>query len=199
MRPSMLNDRSSILPLLETRRSGKPRELVGPGPSAEELQRILAIAARVPDHGKLTPWRFVTIGEDQRGALTLLLRRALAEEDPSATSAHLQAEEEFAHYAGQLVVLISAPVENHKIPVWEQVLSCGTVGMNLLTAAHALGFVAGWVTGWRAYSPTVNAAFCAPGERIAGFVFIGHPSRDLEDRPRPGVDEVARAWQPPEL
>jgi nitroreductase len=195
----MLNDRSSILSLLETRRSGKPRELVGPGPSAEELQRILTIAARVPDHGKLTPWRFVVVGEDQRGALALLLRRALAGEDPGATSAHLQAEAEFAHYAGQLIVLISAPVENHKIPVWEQVLSCGTVGMNLLTAAHALGFVAGWVTGWRAYSPTVNAAFCAPGERIAGFVFIGHSSRELEDRPRPATEVVARAWQPPEL
>ena len=194
----MLNDRSSILSLLETRRSGKPRELAGPGPSAEELERILSIATRVPDHGKLAPWRFVLVGEDQRDELALLLRRALTEEDRDATAAHHNAEEEFAHYAGQLVVLISAPVENHKIPVWEQVLSCGTVGMNLLTAAHALGYVAGWVTGWRAYSPMVNAAFCAPGERIAGFIFIGHPSRELEDRPRPPLEDIARTWQPPE-
>jgi nitroreductase len=195
----MLNDRSSILSLLETRRSGKPRELVGPGPSTEEMERILTIAARVPDHGKLTPWRFVLVGGDQRDALARLLRRALAEENPGATPAHHEAENEFAQYAGQLVVLISAPVQNHKIPVWEQQLSCGTVGMNLLNAAHALGFVAGWVTGWRAYSPMVNATFCAPGERIAGFVFIGHPGRDLEDRPRPALDEVARQWQPPTL
>jgi nitroreductase len=124
------------------------------------------------------------------------LHRALSAEDPSATDAHRKAEDEFAHYAGQLVVLISAPVENHKIPVWEQQLSCGTVGMNLLTAAHALGYVAGWVTGWRAYSPMVNAAFCAPGERIAGFVFIGRPARELEDRPRPTLSDVVRAWQP---
>ena len=143
----MLNDRSSILSLLETRRSGKPRELAGPGPTAAELERILTIAVRVPDHGKLTPWRLVLIGDDQRDELAQLLHRALAEEDLDAGSAHHAAEDEFAHYAGQLVVLISAPVENHKIPIWEQQLSCGTVGMNLLLAAHALGYVAGWVTG----------------------------------------------------
>jgi len=195
----MLNDRSSILSLLETRRSGKPRELAGPGPSGQELERILAIAARVPDHGKLTPWRFVTVGDDQRDALALLLRRALSEEDPEATPAVAEKAEQFAHYAGQLVVLVSAPVEAHKIPVWEQQLSCGTAGMNLLTAAHALGYVAGWVTGWQAYSPMVNAAFCAPGERIAGFVFIGHPIRELEDRPRPDLATVWRRWEPPAL
>lgn len=195
----MLNDRSSLLALLETRRSGKPRDLVGPGPTPDEFERILAISARVPDHGKLTPWRFVLVGEDQRDALALLLRQALAEEDRSSTPAHHDKEEEFARYAGQMIVLISAPVENHKIPVWEQVLSCGTVGMNLLSAAHALGFVAGWVTGWRAYSPMVNAAFCAPGERIAGFIFIGHPGRELEDRPRPALADVVRLWQPPTL
>jgi nitroreductase len=194
----MLNDRSTILSLLETRRSGKPRELVGPGPTHEEMQRILTVAARVPDHGKLTPWRFVTVGHDQRDALAALLRQALAEEDPDAKDAHFAKEDEFAHYAGQLVVLISAPIEGHKIPVWEQQLSCGTVGMNLLLAAHALGFVAGWVTGWRAYSPKVNAAFSGPGERIAGFIFIGHASRDLEERERPELSAIWKAWEPPE-
>jgi len=195
----MLNDRSSILSLLETRRSGKPRELVGPGPAPEEMQRILTIAARVPDHGKLTPWRFVLVGDDQREDLARLLGRALTAEDPGAAPAIHEKASEFAHYAGQLVVLVSAPVEGHKIPVWEQQLSCGTAGMNLLTAAHAVGYVAGWVTGWQAYSPMVNAAFCSPGERIAGFIFIGHPGRELEDRPRPEVADVARRWQPPQF
>jgi len=193
----MLNDLSSILSLLETRRSGKPRELVGPGPTPEEMQRILTIAARIPDHGKLTPWRFVLVGDDQREDLARLLGRALTAEDPGAPPAIHEKAVEFAHYAGQLVVLVSAPVEGHKIPVWEQQLSCGTAGMNLLTAAHAVGYVAGWVTGWQAYSPMVNAAFCSPGERIAGFIFIGHPARELEDRPRPEVANVARRWQPP--
>ena len=193
----MLNDRSSALSLLETRRSAKPRELVGPGPSAEELEHILTIAARIPDHGQLHPWRFVTVAEGHRDAFAELLQQALREENPEATDVHRQKEEDFAHYAGQLVVLISAPVENHKIPVWEQQLSAGAAGMNLLSAAHALGYVAGWVTGWRAYSERVRAAFCGPGERIAGFIFIGQPGRDLEERQRPSLSEVCRPWKPP--
>jgi nitroreductase len=193
----MLNDRSSALSLLETRRSAKPRELVGPGPSAEELERILTIAARIPDHGQLHPWRFVTVAEGHRDAFAELLQQALREENPEATDVRRQKEENFAHYAGQLVVLVSAPVENHKIPVWEQQLSAGAAGMNLLSAAHALGYVAGWVTGWRAYSERVRAAFCDPGERIAGFIFIGQPARDLEERQRPSLSEVCRPWKPP--
>ena len=192
----MLNDRSSILSFLETRRSAKPREIVGPGPTAAELERMLAIAARVPDHGKLHPWRFVVVADDQRDAFAALLQEALTEHDPSATAAHYAKEEQFAHYAGQLVVLISAPVPDHKIPVWEQELSCGAAAMNLLHAANALGYVAGWVTGWRTYSERVRSAFCGPGERLAGFIFIGHPGRELDDRPRPELSEVVRNWEP---
>jgi len=195
----VLNDRSSALSLLETRRSAKPRELTGPGPSPSELERMLTIAARTPDHGKLHPWRFVIVADDQRDAFGALLREALVEHDPCATIAHHNKEDEFAHYAGQLVVLVSAPVPDHKIPVWEQELSCGAAGMNLLLAAHALGYVAGWVTGWRAYSERVKSAFCRPGERIAGFIFIGHASRDMEDRPRPEFGDVAMQWTPPAL
>jgi nitroreductase len=192
----MLNDPSSPLSLLETRRSAKPRELIGPGPTREELAEILTIAARIPDHGKLHPWRFVTVDEDQRDALAELLHEALAEENPEATEGHHKKEEEFAHYDGQLIVLVSAPIEGHKIPVWEQQLSAGAAGMNLLTGAHALGYVAGWVTGWRAYSERVTKAFCGPGERIAGFVFIGHPARELEERERPALSQVWRRWKP---
>jgi nitroreductase len=195
----MLNDRSTILSLLETRRSGKPRELVGPGPTPEELERILTIAARIPDHGALTPWRFVTVADDQRDALAALLLKALEEDNFEATAAHREKEINFAHYQGQLVVLVSAPVEGHKIPVWEQQLSSGAAGMNLLLAAHALGYVAGWVTGWRTYSERVRQAFCAPGERIAGFIFIGHAGRELEERERAPLDAVWRPWQPPPL
>ena len=193
----MLNDLSSTLALLETRRSAKPRDLVGPGPSPAQLERILAIAARTPDHGKLFPWRFVLVGHDQRHALARLLSAALGEQDAKATRAHYDKEREFAHYAGALVVLVSAPVHDHKIPVWEQELSCGAAGMNLLLAAHALGYVGGWVTGWRAYSERVRAAFCAPGERIAGFIFIGRPGIALEERPRAPLATVARRWTAP--
>src|SRR6476620_24297 len=195
----MLNDRSSILSLLETRRSAKPRELVDPGPTQTELERMLTIAARTPDHGKLFPWRFVTVASDQRDELAILFRQALAKEDECALPAKHEKADEFAHYAGQLVVLISAPIPDHKIPVWEQELSCGAAGMNLLLAAHALGYVGGWVTGWYAYSESVRRAFCGPGERIAGFIFIGHPSREIEERDRPALETVARPWQPPAL
>ena len=153
----MLNDRSSALSLLETRRSGKPRELVGPGPTAAEMERILTIAARIPDHGKLIR------GGSSPSATTSATRsrrccaRRWRKRTRTPPTAHFEKEHEFAHYAGQLVVLVSAPVEDHKIPVWEQQLSCGAAGMNLLLAAHALGYVAGWVTGWRAYSERVRA------------------------------------------
>ena len=158
---------------------------------------MLSLAARTPDHGTLTPWRFVKVAEDQRDALAALLREALVEHDPCATSAHHQKEDDFAHYAGQLVVLVSTPIADHKIPVFEQELSCGAAGMNLLLAAHSLGYVAGWVTGWRAYSERVRSAFCGPGERIAGFIFIGHTGRELEDRTRPLVSDVSKDWEPP--
>ena len=128
----MLNDLTSILSLLETRRSGKPREMVAPGPSPDELDRILTIAARTPDHGKLFPWRFVVVAADQREALADLLARALPESDPDALPAHFAKALEFAHQAPSLVVVVAAPVAEHKIPLWEQELSVGAAAMNLL-------------------------------------------------------------------
>ena len=195
----MLNDRSSALSLLQSRRSAKPRDLVGPSPTPEDMEVIFKIAARTPDHGKLFPWRFVLVGDDQRDAFGALLRQALVEHDPCATIAHHQKEDDFAHYAGQLVVLVSAPVRDHKIPLWEQELSCGAAGMNLLLGAHARGYVAGWVTGWRTYSERVREAFCAPDERIAGFIFVGHPGHELDERPREPSHPIVKRWQPPEL
>ena len=193
----MLNDRSSTLALLATRRSGKPREMVAPGPSAAELAEILTLAARVPDHGKLFPWRFVTIAAEQRDRLGQLLRAAMAAEDPAAPRLKQDKTDEFAHQAPSLVVLISAPIAGHKIPLWEQELSAGAVAMNLLMATHAMGYVGGWITGWPTYSPMVAAALCAPGERIAGFLFLGSPGRPLEERPRPDMARIVRRWTPP--
>lgn len=192
----MLNDPSSPLSLLETRRSAKPRELVGKGPTAAQMQQILTIAARVPDHGALQPWRFIIVDDAHRDALADLLLGALAREFPDSGPAHREKEVNFAHYPGQLIVLLSAPTPGHKIPVWEQELSVGAAGMNLLNAAHAMGFVAGWVTGWRAYSTAVRTAFCEDSERIAGFIFIGQASRPLEDRVRPNLPDVVREWAP---
>ena len=161
------------------------------------MEQILTIAARTPDHGALTPWRFVTVSEDQREQLASLLLDALAQENPGATDAHREKEVSFAHYPGQLVVLIFAPVPDHKIPVWEQELSCGAACMNLLLAAHAMGFAGGWVTGWAAYSPEVRRGLgLREQERIAGFLFLGTPAVPLEERARPAFDYVVHEWVP---
>lgn len=153
---------------------------------------------RTPDHGKIAPWRFVIVGGEQRQRLADLLARALPEHDPEATSAHYAKASEFAHQAPVMIALISAPIHDHKIPVWEQELSCGAVAMNLLHGAHALGYVGGWITGWQAYSQRVTRAFCLAGERIAGFIFLGTPGNPLEERPRPALADHVSEWQPPE-
>lgn len=190
----MLNDRSSILALLQTRRSARPRDLVEPGPSPDELRQILEIAMRTPDHGKLHPWRFVHVASGRRETFAQLLRNAYCEEHPDAGRLEIEANDRFARQAPELIVALSSPTLGHKIPVWEQELSCGAACMNLLLAAHALGYAAGLVTGWAAYSETVLRSFGAPPERIAGFIFLGTPAVELEDRPRPSWDEVVSEW-----
>lgn len=190
----MLNDRSSPLALLETRRSGRPRDMVAPGPSAEELDRILRIAARTPDHGKLHPWRFVHVPADRRLALAELLHRAFREIDATPSRLDLEAVDRLAGMAPELVVMLFSPRPSAKIPLWEQQLSCGAAMMNLLHAAHALGYAAGWITGWPAYSDMVRDAFGAAPERIAGFVYLGTPGQPLEERARPEPGDVVSAW-----
>ncbi|RZF65170.1 nitroreductase [Sphingomonas populi] len=191
----MFNDTSSPLALLSTRRSGKPRDMIAPGPSPEQMETILAVAARTPDHGKLAPWRFVVVGEDKRNRLAEVITEAYRAERPQATRVELDSLVQFAHQAPALVVVLSAPHPTSKIPLWEQELSAGAACMNLLTAAHALGFVGGWLTGWPAYSDAVRDAFGAAPERIAGFIFLGMPERLLDERPRPDLSDVVSTWQ----
>jgi nitroreductase len=193
----MFNDLTSLRSYLATRRSGRPREMVGPGPAEAEIEAMIGLALRTPDHGKLAPWRFVIVGDDQRDALADLLLRALSENDPGATEAHRAKARDFAHNGAALVVMLSAPVANHKIPVFEQEMSAGAAAMNLLHAIHSFGYVGSWITGWAAFDPTVRAAFAqAPDERVVGFFFIGKPGRELEERPRPDPRAVIRHWQP---
>lgn len=190
----MFNDRSTPLSLLKTRRSGKPRDLVAPGPSPQQLREILAIAARTPDHGKLAPWRFVIVRADQRDALARTLVEAYRADRPQAARLEIEAIEQFARQAPVLVVALSAPRTESHIPLWEQELSAGAACMNLLHAAHAMGFAGGWLTGWAAYSDAVRDAFGAAPERIAGFLFLGTPGRPLDERPRPDLDAIVREW-----
>jgi nitroreductase len=190
----MLNDASSPLSLLATRRSGKPRDLVAPGPDDGQLAQMLEIAARTPDHGKLAPWRFVVVPADRRDALSDLITTAYRAERPQAARLEIEALDQFARQAPTLVVVLSAPKPESHIPLWEQELSAGAACMNLLHAAHAAGFAAGWLTGWAAYADSVRDAFGAAPEKIVGFVFIGTPSRPLEERPRPESDKIVRYW-----
>ncbi len=191
----MFNDLSSPLALLETRRSGKPRDMIAPGPDAAQLDRILGIAMRTPDHGKLAPWRFVIVPADRRNAFAALLHEAYAAERPEAGRLERAAIDQFARQAPALVVALSAPVAASHIPRWEQELSAGAACMNLLSAAHALGFVASWLTGWATYSPIVRDAFGSADMRIAGFFFIGSPGKMLEERPRPDRADIVKTWQ----
>ena len=191
---AMFNDTSSPLALLSTRRSGKPRDLVAPGPDSAQLAQMLEIAARTPDHGKLAPWRFVVVPADRRDALSEIITTAYLAERPQAARLEIEALDQFAHQAPTLVVVLSSPkVESH-IPLWEQELSAGAACMNLLHAAHALGFAGGWLTGWAAYADSVRDAFGAAPEKIAGFLFIGTVSKPLEERPRPESDKIVRYW-----
>ncbi|WP_200955547.1 nitroreductase [Sphingomonas sp. Root241] len=192
----IFNDRSTPFRLLQTRRSGKPRDMVAPGPSPEQLREMVAVAARTPDHGKLAPWRFVIVPDDARQALAERLIEIQRAEKPDCTVRDEEATAQFVMQAPALVVVLSAPVHGHKIPLWEQELSAGAACMNLLHAAHACGFVGGWLTGWAAYSDKVRDLFGEAPQRIAGFVFIGTPGRDLDERPRGELSEIVHQWNP---
>lgn len=193
----MFNDLQSPAAYLATRRSGKPRDMVAPGPNPAQLADILTIAARTPDHGKLAPWRFLVIPDDRRVAFAALLREAYLAGKPEAGRLELEAVDQFATQAPTIVVVISQPAHASHIPIWEQELSAGAVCMNLEHAAHALGFVSGWLTGWAAYSRHVAEGLGIMDGRIAGFMFIGTPARPLDERPRPDMTAIVSAWEGP--
>lgn len=191
----MLNDLSSPLTYLETRRSGRPRDMVEPGPGPEDLRKIFEIASRTPDHGKLHPWRLIHIPKSARDAFEALLLSAYRSEKADPGRLEIEAVERFAQQAPELVVVMFAPVGSPRIPRWEQELSCGAVCMNLLHAAHAMGYVGGWVTGWASFSEPVTRALAqGPDERIAGFIYLGTPANPLEERPRPDLNDVVSEW-----
>lgn len=188
------NDLTSPATLLATRRSGKARDMAAPGPGAATLKTILSAAMRVPDHGKLAPWRFVVVADERRAALSDMMVAALAAERPEAGRLETDAIRGFALQAPALVIVMARPNPASHIPEWEQLLSVGAVCGLLCVAAHAQGFVANWLTGWPAYAAGVVDAIAEPGERIAGYFFIGTPTRPLEERPRPDYDAAVRVW-----
>lgn len=188
----IFNDTATAASLMATRRSGKARDMLGPGPDAVQLAAMLHTAARVPDHGKLFPWRFVII-ENRDGFARSLLAAYLAGK-PAAGRLEQDAVTQFATQSPCLVAVLSSPKPGH-IPPWEQELSVGALCQNLCLAAHAHGFVANWLTGWAAYDAQVLALLggAAP-ERVAGFFFIGSQAKPLEERPRPDMAAITSHW-----
>ena len=181
--------------LLKTRRSVKAAELIGPGPSASEIETILTIAARVPDHGKLRPWRFIIFEGDARFAAGDKIAAAFAAKYPDATQEQVDKERVRLARAPLVIAVVSRAGEHQKIPEWEQILSSGAAAMSLVFAAHALGYAANWITEWYAYDRRVLDAFgVAPQERLAGFIHIGRPQGPTEDRERPPLNEIATRY-----
>lgn len=186
------------LDLLLTRRSVKPAVLAEPGPDAAQLEMILTAAARVPDHKKLVPWRFVVFEGEARAEFgRVLLKACQAEEKETPSAARLEMERSRLLRAPLVVAVISRVVPNPAAPEWEQVLSCGAACFNLCLAANALGFGTAWLTEWYAYSAAVRRAMqLAANERIAGFVYVGTPRERQPDRERPALAQIVTRWTP---
>jgi len=183
------------LELLKTRRSFKAIELSGPGPSAAEIAQLLTVASRVPDHGKLAPWRFIVFEGEARRTAGEAIAAAFRAKYPNATAEQADAERTRLMRAPLVIAVVSRAAPHVKVPEWEQVLSAGAAAMNLVIAANALGYGACWITEWYAYDRGVlDALGLQPHEKIAGFVHIGRPPGVPEDRPRPPLDEIATRY-----
>jgi nitroreductase len=170
---------------LARRRSAPAQSLTAPGPSRDEIERILTLGARTPDHGKLFPWRFVVMGPQSRADLAEALL-PLADRQPGADKARKVLMKLTA--APVTILVISAPVDSQKVPVWEQQLSAGAVCMNLEHAANALGYSASWITDWYSYDAEATALYgVRDGEQVAGFIHLGTLAEPPLERPRPDL------------
>src|SRR3979490_2446872 len=177
--------------LLKIRRSVKPREMSGPGPSPAELETILTIGARVPDHGKLTPWRFIVFEGEARVRAGQVIAAVFARKNPQAQPAEIDIEKRRLTDAPLVIGVVSFTKQHPKGPPWGQERSAGASAMNLVTAATALGYGACWLTGWFAFDRDVlDGLGLSADEKLAGFIHIGTPSKPSEDRPRPALADI---------
>ena len=183
------------LDLLKSRRSVKAMELAGPGPTAAELDTLLTVASRVPDHGKLVPWRFIVFEGEARARAGEIIAAICREQRPELTAEQLEFERNRLSRAPLVIAVVSRAGTHVKIPEWEQVLSSGAAAMSLVLAAHALGYAASWITEWYAYDRRVlDALGLKPEEKIAGFVHIGRATKPPEDRPRPALESIVTRY-----
>lgn len=181
----------NAIELLSTRRSSRIIDLQEPAPSAEELDAILTIAARVPDHGKLAPWRFIVFEGEGRARAGEALAHVLAAKDGEASERRLEEERARFLRVPLVVGVVSSAAPHVKIPEWEQLLSAAACCQNMLLATLALGYGATWISEWPTYDADARAALgLAAHERMAGFIYIGTPAQKLEDRPRPDLSQI---------
>ena len=180
-----------LFQLLRQRRSTPSRLLTEPGPDSGQLRQMLEVAVRVPDHGRLTPWRFIAIRGEQRFRLGDLLARRSLERDPAAAHGVVEKDRQRFSFAPLIVAVVAKIQSGHKVPEQEQLLSGGAVCMALLQAAEALGFGAQWLTGWAAYDAVVTASLgLQSNERVLGFIHIGTASERGPERDRPDPDSL---------
>lgn len=188
---------SKLVEYLKTRRSDLAMTLVQPAPSESEIETMITLAARVPDHGKLAPWRFVEYGFDDRNKLSEMLS-ALSEQDVDVDRKESREKEISRFQSAPLVICVISTVKEHpKVPEWEQVLSAGAATMQLLTAANALGYGSQWLTGW--YTNNENALKLLgvdDDEQVAGMVHIGTPSAQKTERTRPNINDIFSIYSP---
>lgn len=184
--------RPELTAFLETRRSNLAKAMTGPGPDSETRLKILEIAARVPDHRKLAPWRFVVFEDEARSSFGQHISTAFMSENPEASADRAIFEGARLTRAPLVVAVISSPVDCVRgTPKWEQELSAGAVCFNMCLAAQAHGFGAQWLTEWYAYDATVNAALgVTETERVAGYIYIGTATAESSPRARPDVEKV---------
>lgn len=191
------NPSEEMLTILLRRRSLTVKDMIGPGPSQDEIDLILTIGSRVPDHKKQVPWRFLTIEGDARHKAGERLRSIFAKNNPDTDNDLLDFEQNLLTRAPLVIAVIStATPDNPKVPEWEQILTAGAVCQNILLASNALGFAGQWLSEWYAYDDEFLAHLgLSKDERIAGFIYIGTAGKEPAERGRPDIKELTQKWQ----
>jgi nitroreductase len=182
---------NEMLALLGRRRSVGPARLAEPAPDRAQIQTLLTLASRVPDHGRLAPWRFIVLSGDARLTIGKVISAAFLADNPDADEERKAHEAKRLNHAPLVIGVVSRAGSHPKIPEWEQILSAGAVCMTLSIAANAMGFACSWLTEWYSFDRRVlDALGLAPTERLAGFVHIGTPIEAPQERPRPNLDQI---------
>lgn len=190
-RPSRPERNEEVLNFLKTRRSVPSKMMGGPAPTNTEIEEMLLIASRVPDHGKLAPWRFVTYSSTAKKRMNENVHARALALNPTLNEEMQNVERDRFPLSQAIIGIFSTPKQHPKVPVWEQELSSGACAMNLLMAANACGYDAQWFTGWYAFDDELTKGFdLKTGERIAGFIHIGTRDMPKSERPRPQLSEI---------